>query len=395
MREQTKTMPGKTRVLQVVWTMQTGGIENWLMEVLRRIDKSKLQVDFLVQEGREGTFDAEIRELGSRIFPCPSPTHFWKFRPAFRKAVERGGPYDVVHCHRHHSGAIVLREAAKLGTPIRIAHAHNDLRARPDSLHSRMIRPLFRKLVRRYSTDGIAASSDAAGSLFGNNWRADSRFRLLFCGIDFLRFSTPCDRNTIRREFGIDDNGTLVVNVGRFVEQKNHALIMETARVACKREPNVHFLLIGSGPLESEMKRRAQEYGLTDRVHFAGLRSDVPDLLRASDAFLFPSLHEGLGLALVEAQAAGLPCVISDTIPHEATVVDALVTRCSLHDSACFWAETLTRSLASAPVTRGDALHQCLESQFAIERSVHGLEALYAGNETVDNRKQMKEVCIA
>lgn len=365
------------RILQVVWQMNSGGIENWLMEVLRRIDRRRYQFDFLVEKGPEGYFDKEILSLGSKIFRAPPPTRLRTFSVAFLGCA-KGNGYSGVHCHRHHSGIPVLREASRLGIPLRIAHAHSDLRKHSETLASRLRRVIGRRLVRRYCTHGLAASTSAAASLYGSNWQKDSRLRMLPCGIDMLRFQQYPNQLEARDEFGIPHGSPLVTHVGRFADVKNHAFIIEVAERMIRAEPSTKFLLIGDGVLKPKIQELVESKELQDNITFAGHRDDVAALLQASDAFLFPSKHEGLGLAVVEAQAAGLPCVVSDTVPREAKVVTSLVRWLSLNAAPDVWADALLEAVRNPPIPRDEALRVCRASPFAIEKSVTALERLYA-----------------
>ena len=179
----------------------------------------------------------------------------------------------------------------------------------------------------------------------------------------------------------IPTDAFVIGHVGRFAPQKNHQFLLKIVAEIAQQEPNTRLLLVGTGSLRSDIEQQLDQLGLTDKVIFAGVRSDVPRLmLGAMDVFLFPSFYEGLGLVLIEAQAAGLPCVISDVVPEEADVVESLMKRLSLSHSASKWARVvLAQKKASLPIKQFDALSILQkDSPFSIEISAEKLTNIYS-----------------
>lgn len=344
------------RVLHVVGSMNRGGVETWLMHVLRQLNRDHIQMDFLVHTSDVGAYDNEIMSLGSRVIPCPDVSHPWKYKGQFQKILQQYGPYDIVHSHVHHFSGYVLRLAQQVGVPVRIAHSHNNTSAA--NVRAGFLRQLYLALmlrwINRYATLGFAASSKAADDLFRTNWKQDSRWQTLYCGIDLKSFVCTVDRATLRAELGIPQDAFVVGHVGRFDPQKNHKFLIEIAAAVAAREPNFWLLLIGKGDLCSEVEQELLQRGLRDRTTIAGVRPDVPCLMKAAmDTFVLPSLHEGLPLVLLEAQAAGLPCIISDVVTEEADIIQPLISRLSLSNSAAVWADKIlsaqNRSLLISP----------------------------------------------
>jgi glycosyltransferase involved in cell wall biosynthesis len=368
------------RILHVVGGMVRGGIETWLMHVLRHINRDRFQMDFLVQTDRPCAYDQEILNLGSKIIPCPYVSQPWLYAREFKRVLRENGPYDIVHSHVHHFSGYVLWLAKQAGVPVRIAHSHNDT----SSIEAKARWPrylylsLMQRWIDRYSTLGLGCSLDAVADLFGKAWENDHRYQVLYYGIDLSPFYKT-DSDCIREELGIPKDALVIGHVGRFVEQKNHKFLMEICAEVAKQDPKMYLLLIGEGILRPEIEQKALQMELSDRVIFAGVRSDIPRLmLGAMNLFLFPSLHEGLGLVLVEAQAAGLPCIFSNVVPKEADIVRPLIKRMSLAHSASEWAKILLaqRDKASA-ISRPDALSLVQASPFNIEISVRHLERIY------------------
>ena len=180
----------------------------------------------------------------------------------------------------------------------------------------------------------IAPSTEAAEFMFGKNCIKKGKAQLLHNGIDLsvYRYSAE-DRQNIRKEFNVPENAFVIGHVGRFQTQKNHLFLLEIFSHVCKENENALLLLVGKGELEKSIREKAKALGVLDRIIFTGVRSDVPALLSAMDVFVFPSLYEGMPNTVIEAQATGLPCVISDTLTKEANVT-GLVTYLPLENPA-------------------------------------------------------------
>jgi glycosyltransferase involved in cell wall biosynthesis len=242
--------------------------------------------------------------------------------------------------------------------------------------------------LHRHTTLGLAVSRRAADSLFGLNWTSDPRFRISYCGIDLAPFRAQADRKAVRGELNIPENAFVVGHVGRFDYPKNHKFLLEIFATLVKQKPEARLLLIGEGPLRPEIEAQVAQAQLQDRVIFAGPRPDVPRLMTAAmDAFVFPSHFEGLPLVLLEAQAAGLPCLLADTFAEETTVNSALMRRLSLSQTPETWCDELAaqcRSLEGR--SRQEAVSVIEQSPFNIEMGVARLQEFYRGEQAVPSR---------
>jgi glycosyltransferase involved in cell wall biosynthesis len=369
------------RILQVVGSLDRGGVETWLMQILRHIDRQQYSMDFLVHTTKPGALDNQAVELGARIIPCLpclSSGNPLRYARNFWRILRQYGPYDCVHSHIHHSSGYILMLAAAMGIPVRIAHSHNDTRAidQTCSLARRVYCSTMDLLIRRFATIGIAVSRSAAPSLFSDSWTSDARWRLCSLGIDLQPFAMAVDSKMLRAELGIARNSFVVGNVARFAKQKNHRFLVDIAEHLSRMEPNVVFMLVGEGPLKPEIEALVRERGLSANFIFLGAREDVPRLLLgAMDCFLLTSLHEGLGLVVWEAQAARLTCVISDLIPEEARLEATLVRRLSLNQPAEVWANELRRLRPLADNAR-DAMSSLL-FDCTIQASAAALTHIY------------------
>jgi glycosyltransferase involved in cell wall biosynthesis len=352
-----------------------------MVQVLHHCDREKYSMDFLVHTAELGAYDEEIKALGARIIPCLPRLQYGnpiRYALNFRRILREYGPYDCVHSHVHHTSGFVLMLAAMMGVPVRIAQSHCDTRAldKKSSFLLRMYYATMNVLIRRFATAGIACTNFAASSLFSDSWESDPRWRLQPYGVDLQPFTEEVDSDALRAELGIPQGSFVIGHVGRFDGQKNHRFWVDVAESFSKVEPAAVFLLVGDGPYQAEIEERIRERGLSEHFIIAGVRKDVPRLMKgAMDCFLFPSLFEGFPLVLIEAQAAGLPCVISDTITEQVCVVTDLVRRLSLDEPAEVWANELKRICTLAGQPRQDT-HLKL-ADCSIQASVARLTKIY------------------
>jgi len=373
------------RVLHVVEGMNCGGIESWLMHILRNSDRRQIEHDFLVLCSTPGYFDSEIEQFGSKIFRLPCHhQNVLKRRYAFHQIIKENGPYDAAHGHNGWYSGITMRYAAECQVPVRVTHVHFILR---ESFKQQMgvtrkfyIKRMLR-FIDRYATHGIACSEEAGKAFWENSWGEDSGWITLCCGFDLKPFEVVVDKAQIRHELRIPANAFVIGNIGRLEIAKNHSFIIDIMRELIKLKENSVLLLVGSGSLQPVIQEKVEQFGLQQKVIFAGVRSDIPRLLKgAIDCFLLPSLNEGMGLAGIEAQAAGVPCVISNHIPlaSEGSIVPGLVHPIPLKSPAAVWAKQIY-ALQCGGVSQSpkDALMKIKNSKFNIERSANALTSLY------------------
>jgi glycosyltransferase involved in cell wall biosynthesis len=365
----------KLQILHALGSMDPGGVETWLLHVLKYIDRDRIQLHICTFGPQPGLYASKVEELGGKMLRCPKGANLWSFRRRFRRIL-REGNYHVVHSHVHLFSGALLRWARAEGVPNRIAHSHTAQVANGDTLARHYYRRLMKSWIDRYATHGLAASRLAAAQLFGEKWETDCRFRVLHCGIDLYPFQESIDQEEIRRELGIPVEALVVGHVGRFDAPKNQRFLLEIAREVLKRRADVHFLLVGDGPLRVEIEDRAREMGLSGRTHFVGIRTDVPRLMRgAMDVFVFPSLWEGLPVTVVEAQAAGLRCILSDAITGEVSILPEQTYRLPLSKGAEEWAVKTIDTLERGKIVSESAVRAVAETDFCMQRS--GLSELY------------------
>jgi glycosyltransferase involved in cell wall biosynthesis len=358
-------------VLHVLGSLNRGGIEIWLLQALRAVDRRAVQMDFYCLSGDEGSLAPEALALGSRVF-VGARGRRGLGRPF--SGVLRAGRYDVVHSHVHFFSGYVLRVAAKHGVPGRIAHSHTTEQERPALVRRRYL-SVMRKWIEDHATLGLGVSDEAMAALFGPGWRDRDDRRVLYWGLDLERFR-QAPAADLRERLGIPTTDRVVGHVGRLDAVKNHRFMLDIAEEMERSGNPVWFLFVGDGSLRRELQQLVRNKGLR-RVVFAGEVEEVAPFLQVMDAFLFPSLWEGLPQAVIEAQAAGLRCLCSDVVTREVAVLPDAVEFLSLDSSAREWAGVLGDLVAGPPLDRDDALARVAAGPFEITRSVHELTAIY------------------
>lgn len=323
------------RVLQIVTTMNRGGLETMLMNYYRHINRDKVQFDFLVHRQEEGDYEKEIISLGGKIYRAPALN---PFSYAYYKALDSffsEHKYDIVHCHLDCMSAVPLSIAKKHDVKNRFAHAHSKSQ---DKDLKYPLKLLFKRFIPICSNELFACGIDAGEWMFNGN-----KFSVINNAIDARVYSFENSIRALKRmELGLLDQFT-VCHIGRFNYPKNHNFIIDVFNQLLKIEPEAQLLLVGIGDGLSAIKNKVSDLNICKSVQFLGLRSDIPELLMAADAYLFPSLYEGVSLATIEAQASGLPCFFSDRIPEECKVTDDVVF-ISLEKSPSYWAEQIYNS---------------------------------------------------
>lgn len=358
------------RVLHVIGIMNRGGAETMIMNLYRNIDRNKVQFDFVENEGNEAAFDAEIRQLGGKIYRCPrynGKNHFTYTRwwNSFFEAYK--GEYPIVHGHIGSTAAIYLSIAKKHGA-YTIAHSHS-------AGGGSAIYRLFAYPTRYIANKFFACSKDAGTSRYGKTVGNDSnRCQVLNNAIDAQSFSFNLEtRKQVRNELHIAEKAVVIGHVGRFVEAKNHLFLIEVFACVRKRNPNAILLLVGDGERRPEIQAAIAEKHLNDAVILTGVRSDVRGFYQAMDVFVFPSVYEGMPVSLVEAQAAGLPCCVSSNVPGDSAVT-GLVEFISLESGPEKWAEI---ALQRAMAPRSDMLNEIQKAGFDVSSTANWLKDFY------------------
>jgi glycosyltransferase involved in cell wall biosynthesis len=357
------------RVLHLTSVFNRGGIETYLRDVLTRMPEEDVVFYFTHTEGVKGEMDDEYLERGARFIEVPEWRNIPGYLLAFKRAV-RENNIDIVHAHHPELQGYFLSIARLLGVKARFVHVHNTYWDTTEKgLRGAFYKRLGRRITLNGATSGIACSAVAAAYAFGENWQRDTRLKVIHYGIPLERFAEKHDRAQVRRDLGIPADALVVGHVGSFTPQKNHRKLLEIAEALFARNKRAYLLLVGDGALRPQVERLAREKAIADRLVFAGVRDDVPRILAAFDVFLLPSLFEGLPVVLIEAQAAGVPCVVSQVITEESRMVEDGYVALGLDDSASKWAEAC-ESLAAGKDWRSSRGFEIVsKSDFNIEVS--------------------------
>lgn len=332
------------RVFQVANCLNLAGTEMVIMNWYRHIDRTKLQFDFSVNQSYSTPLVTEIKNMGGHIFiisPATGINNRFKRIICLYKLLKNQGPYDVFHTHSHFNAGFDCLAAFLAGVPKRFTISHMADGSEKLTYRHLLLRPFYRLLIALFSTNRLAVSQDAGHTLYGKHLS----FRMIHNGIDLTKFAyNPSVRVKKRRELNLD-NKLIIGHVGRFMEQKNHMFLIDIFCEIYKQNPTAHLILLGTGELEEKIREKVKRLGIAHAVTFMGSQRNVADFYQAFDAFLFPSLYEGLGIVAIEAQASGLPCFMSDVIPKEAFVCNAVAL--SLNQFPSVWANTVLNTCAN------------------------------------------------
>ena len=364
------------RVLHVLNAMNRGGAETMVMNLYKAVDTSIVQFDFIVHSAEKGEFDDEIRQMGGKIYVCPKfkGHNILKYLSWWKKFFKEHKNYKILHSHIRSCASLYLPIAKKYGLRT-IIHSHS-------TSNGKGFKSLVKKILQyplRYQADFLfACSKEAGGWLFGRTYFHSEKSVMFPNAVDIDKLTFNEDiRNEYRKLFNIEDK-IVFGHVGRFHESKNHMFLIDVFMEIHRRNSNTVLMIVGDGELRLSIETRIQQHGIDDSVILTGSRNDVSNLLQAMDVFLLPSLWEGLPVTLVEAQAAGLPCLVSDTITKDADISD-LIHRLPLGDVSK-WAD-----LALSPLVRHDVSKEIKASGFDIKDSAKSLttfyQKIYEGNE--------------
>lgn len=331
-------MNNQIRILHIVSSLSTGnGMMNMLMNYYRNLDHDKIQFDFMYFIQMPSTFDAEIKNLGGSIYQMPKPS--LRTSKSYNDFFERHrGIYKAVHLHLVSLNSILLPMAKRYGIKHLIVHSHNTKYS--DKKLSAIRNRILCLPIKRQANIYLACSKDAGIALYGRKYVESGKVRIVKNAIDISRFIyNPNTREKIRNELSLN-NKLVIGHVGRFAEQKNHTFLLKVFAEILKDRPDSILMLIGDGPLFQEIQNKAKAIDIADSVLFIGTKKNVEDYLQAMDVFVLPSIFEGLGIVAIEAQASGLPCVVSDTVPEEAFITQH-ITSISLKTVVSVWSKKI------------------------------------------------------
>lgn len=375
------------RVLQSVGIMNHGGIEHFIMNLYRRMDRNRVQFDFMERTDGPSVFDEEIEDLGGRIYHCASPDkHPARAMRFYRGFFSQHPEYKIVHEHRASLFGFMgcLRAASYEHVPSRVVHAHSSskLHTGAEGAFESLTDNFNKKRISSIATDYFACSDLAAAWMFPPETGCSEMVKVIPNGIDTARFAfDKKDRKLTRSELGIPEDAHVIGSVGRLERIKNQIFLLDiVASFPESRRP--YLLILGDGSLRSEIERRADELGIREKVILAGLQDETWRFYAAMDVFCMPSLCEGLPVSAVEAQASGLPGVLSDRISKEADL-GGDVTFAPLDIGAEEWARLIARILGEVSVdSRPQGASRVADAGFDIAQTAEWLQDFYIRKST-------------
>ena len=369
------TTKAPIRILHIVPSLsENSGVISVIMSYYRQIDRNKFQFDFIYHSDDINNYAAEINKLGGKIFKLPELrySNLFKYCTELNEFFSENKNYQIIHGHVANTGIFYFFIAKIHKIPIRIIHSHNTM---PSDELFKKIRNYFLQIPLNYLANNYCSCSEGAGKyLFGPKYMRSGKVQIIKNAIDLSKFQySPDKRNEMREKLGLEDK-IVIGHVGRFCNQKNHAFLIEVFNEIQKNMPNSKLLLIGDGPLLDNIRKKTMRLNLLEKVHFLGIRSDVNDLMQAMDYFVFPSLFEGLGIVLIEAQCSGLKCIVSNTIPNEAIITN-LVKIMNLKDEPKVWADKIITD--EKKYIRQPGPNILISSGYDIKSEVKRLEDFY------------------
>ena len=360
------------KVLHVIGAMDRGGAETMIMNFYRKIDLKEYQFDFLVHETRKCDYDNEIRALGGNIYSVSryKIINYFSYKSEIKNFFLEHHDYDIVHGHICSSINIYLSEAKRYGIKT-IAHSHAaNFGFSLDTLFTNVVSLKTRRIADYFFGCSLRAGTDR----YGEKVVSSTNFSILNNGIDIDLYKyNEENRNQLRKKYNVE-NSLMIGHVGRLTYAKNHEFLLKVFNEVLKKKQDSELFLFGRGELEEDMRRQIKKFGIERHVHLMGVVDNVPEYLQMLDVFVFPSRYEGLGIVLVEAQAAGLPCVINKNLPEEVKITDS-VFGLSLIDSPEKWADLCIR--VAGTTDRLEMNNIVKRSKFNINQEVKHLCQVY------------------
>jgi glycosyltransferase involved in cell wall biosynthesis len=374
------------KVLHVVENLDRGAVENWLLRMLEHARKKGMKVDwtFYCILEQPGLCDSKAEALGACVLHSPVPiVRKAEFIRALRRELRRGG-YDVLHCHHDVLSAVYL--GASLGIPIRrrVVHVHNADESVPSGnrFKQRILREPMRHMCLRMADRVVGITGHTLDTFLAGRERRPERDSVHYYGVDVASFvNVSADRASFRRRLHRPKDALILLFAGRMVPEKNPVFAVEVLAKLRELEPHAFAVFAGAGSQEQHVLQRARELGVEDGVRLLGWRNDLPEIMSCCDWFILPHPEhpvEGFGLAVVEAQLAGMRMLLSRGIPDDPLLPTACFRRLPLADGPMLWAKAAEELLRELAPSRAAAIAALKESPMDMDRALEGLLQLHA-----------------
>ena len=373
-------------ILHVVSAMNRGGAETLLMNVYRNVDPSKVQFDFVSHRKEKGDYDDEIESMGGKVYRIGSlgqsgPVAYFRGL----KKIMTECPYVAVHAHTDYQSGFVALAAKSAGIRKRICHSHSNSWPNHTSLKKRVGFKALQALIRYAGTDYGACSPEAASFLFGEKRLASRKMHILKNGIDVEDyFGESINGIKVRDECQISSEAKIIGHVGNFSHTKNQLFILKVLKELLKNGENAVVIFVGEGEMRGFIQEAATRFGILDNVRFLGVRNDIARLMKAFDVFIFPSLYEGFGIVTLEAQCAGTPCVVSDTVPKSTDMGLGLISYMSLNEDLAVWCKEIKKAFQNEPPEYRTIADHFSQRGFNIRENLSSWLSLYDISETTN-----------
>lgn len=367
----------KAKILHITGAMNVGGTETMLINLYRKINE-KIEFHFISYSNEEAFYDKEIEKLGGKVIRLDSPNKvgFIGAVKDIKKVIKENGPYDAVHTHMLFNCGIAMIAAYLSGVKVRVSHSHTTS-DNSNSFVRKVYISVMRIFIKVFSTDFLACSNGAGRYLFGNNITSNKKYKILPNFIDYKKFISCEDKNSIRKELGIKEDDIVVCHIGRFIKAKNHNFLLEVVTEMINRNDTIKLLLVGTGDLKSEIEAKVKELGIEKNVYLTGIRNDIPNILNNSDLFILPSIYEGLGLVLLEAQASNVPCLVSEAVQPEVDLGVGLIKKIKLSFGAKFWANEASTLIKENTNKNINIINAVKEKKYDFNSIVNSLLDIY------------------
>ena len=365
----------QVHVLVLDTVMDRGGAEAMIMNYMRNINRDIIKFDFLTNRDYRAAYEDEIESLGGKVYHmCPMyPGKFHRYKKEVREFLKEHPEYKIIHSNLEERSYLPLKVAKKMGVPVRISHSHN----RPLGINPKLIvRYYFRFMLKFYNTHMFACGEEAGDWLYGKKNRDNVTIMNNAVDANQYRYNPEVSKE-MKEQLGIEGK-KVIGHVGRFFPQKNHTFLIDIFNEIYKKDKDTVLLLVGGGELDdalkNQIKEKVKKLGLEDAVQFLGVREDVDRVVQTFDVFLLPSLFEGLPVTMVEAQAAGLQCVISDKVPIQCDLTGN-VWVVPLEESPEKWADVVLDKAYN--FEKRDTYQQIADAGFDIKSQAKWLKEFY------------------
>ena len=371
-------MGKKIRVMQITSGLSTEGIGTFVLNTYENINKEKIDMNFALATDWKQHHEQRIIDQGGKVYRTAEIgkgifgiiKHFVNLI----KILKKEGPFDVVHSHMDFFNGLNVLAAFIAGVPVRVSHAHLSVNEKYNSLPKKLYNTTMKLLISIFANYRVGCSEEANDYMNDMNWKKN-KSKVLLNGINLNRFSPIKDRNSVKSNLNINVKKLNFITIGRIDNQKNPLFIVKIMKELKEIRKDVHLYWVGTGSLEKEVKQLVSEYELENNISFLGARDDVAEILQLMDFMLFPSKWEGLGIVLIEAQASGIPCFISNTIPKEADL--GLCTVLPLNEDETKWASKIDQYINTN--SYNNKVDKEKLKKFDIKNTTKEIEEIYRG----------------